>query len=154
MLAAELAPDSWNNHFKFGRYCAILTRFQKFDSHSGLQMAAIGATSTDDLPFFRKFYLGGYGTFFGYDRREFVATDLWYMDLGYRYLFFRSSMAGWLMYNVGQFADDGFELSDSEVKHAIGIGFSIEDEIRLNIARRLDNSDASFKFSVSLDLHF
>ncbi len=154
ILELELAPDSWNDNFDFGRYYSILTRFQRLDRHSGLQLALMAASSSDDLPVFRKFYMGGYGTFYGYNRREFMGTELWYIDLGYRYSFFRSSLAGWIIYNAGQVADDGYQLSEAEVKHSIGVGLSIEDELRLNIARRLDRSDASFKFSAMLSLHF
>jgi hypothetical protein len=150
----EWTPGEWNSDYLFTRYFARIGRYQVLNKHTGLILSLTYGGADRELPIQRRFYLGGMGTIHGYSYKEFMGSEFWLGDIEYRISFPQSSFVGWLFYNAGQIAVVPGEWRDSEVKQSIGIGLSYEDNLRLNLARRLDQSDSSFKLTVSLKAYF
>jgi outer membrane protein assembly factor BamA len=150
----EWGPENWNDNFDFTKYMAQITRYQTISHNTGFLMSAAYGDSYHDLPIHKKFFIGGMGTLHGYYHKEFVGTNFWLGDVEYRIEFPHSGFSGWLMYNIGQIADRPEKLTDTEVRHSLGIGLSYEDDIRIILARRLDHSDASYRIHVNLGLNF
>jgi hypothetical protein len=72
-----------------------------------------------------------------------MGSQFWMGNINYGIRFPNSELVGWALYGVGQIADRPGRLGDAEFKHTIGVGLSINDDIRMIIARRLDRSGAS-----------
>ena len=150
----ELGPSSWNDSFNFTRYLSKVTRYQALNKKTGFLLSATMGGSSNDLPYFKKFFMGGLGTLHGYYHKEYVGTEFWLGDIEYRLQLLRSGLTGWLYYNVGQIADNPSKLSDAEVKNSLGFGLSFSDEFRVSLARRLDRSDPSWRIHVDLGMNF
>jgi len=147
----EIAPDRWNKNFDFTKFILSLSRHQSFGKESGLMVRAVYGGSDGHLPLQRRYFLGGLGTLQGYYHKEYVGNKFWFGEMEYGIQFPHSDMIGWAFYEVGQIASDAEKLEDSEMKHSLGIGISLSEEIRLNIARRLDRSDVSPRIYVRLE---
>jgi len=150
----EIAPKSWNSHFDFTRFMISMSRYQGFSGQSGLMARLVYAGSSGYLPLERKYFLGGLGTLQGYYHKEFMGRRFWFGELEYGIRVPHSDLIGWAYYEVGQIASDTVRLADAEMKHSIGIGISFGEDIRLNVARRLDRTNASPKIYVRLERLF
>jgi hypothetical protein len=153
-LEMELAPNSWNDDFNYVRYLSRVTRYQAINKNTGFLLSATLGGSGNDLPYFKKFFIGGLGTLYGYYFKEYVGTEFWLGDIEYRIQLLHSGVTGWLYYNVGQIADSQMKLSDAEVKNSLGFGLSFNDELRVSLARRLDHSDVAWRIHVDLGMSF
>ena len=147
----EWAPDKWNSDFVFSRYMFVVSRHQSLGMQSGLLLRGAYGGSDGYLPLQRKFFIGGLGTLYGYKQKEYMGTEFWLGDIEYGIEFPNSGMIGWLFYNVGQIGDGPGRLAEAEVKHALGVGLSFEEDIRINVSKRMDRSEASPKFYVRLE---
>jgi len=154
LLEMEWLPDDWNDDYGFTRYRLFLRRFQTINPSLGLSFESVYGGSSGTLPLHRKFFLGGLGTLPGYAFKEYMGEEFWLAKTESRICIPRTDFTGRLFYDVGQIAVKGGHLSETEVKHSIGIGISFEDRIRLDIARRLDRSGSEFKLLVTLGLNF
>ena len=115
------------------------------------------------------FGLGGVGTLRGYDIREFSANRLVLLNLEYAFrgdVLPKIPVRGFRLLNLTVFADAGWTALVSESAHLIegfgdldlasfrtSIGFGIalpRQLLRLNVARRLDMSDAVWNLSIRL----
>ncbi len=139
----EWAPKGSGNDYYFRRYMLLVSRHQTLNSQTGLIIRAVYAGSDDYLPLERKFFLGGLGTLYGYEQKEYMGSQFWMSNIDYGISFPNSELVGWAMYGVGQIADGQGRLDDAEYKHTIGVGLSFNDDVRMIIAKRLDRSGAS-----------
>ncbi|SYZ73873.1 exported hypothetical protein [Candidatus Zixiibacteriota bacterium] len=139
----EWAPKGGGNDFNFRRYNFQVKRHQVFNAQTGIIIKAIYGGSDDYLPLERKFFLGGLGTLYGYDQKEFMGTQFWMGGFDYGIRFPNSELVGWALYEVGQIAEAPGKLGDAEFKHSLGIGLSLNEDIKMTIAKRLDRSGAS-----------
>jgi hypothetical protein len=147
----ELAPDKWNNFYDFAKYLGSVGRRQGFKGKHGINARLVYGSSEGRLPAHRKFFLGGLGSLHGYKYKEYIGDKFWFGEIEYGVKFPNSDLVGWAFYELGQAAPTGTRLRDSEIKHSLGIGLSFGEDIRLNIARRLDQSEASPEITVRLD---
>ncbi len=150
----ETAPSSWNDDFDFTRYIFSVTRHQNLWKKSGMTGRIVYGGSTGYLPLQRKYFLGGLGTLQGYYHKEYMGNKFWLGEIEYGIQFPNSDVVGWVFYEVGKIAPEGRGLGETEAKHAIGIGLSIIDDIRLNVARRLDRSDFAPRIYVRIEQLF
>ena len=154
MAELEILPDSWNDDFDFTRYFVRLGRFQTLNDYSGLYLKAGYGGSDGELPLHRRYFLGGLESLMGYGHKEYSGREYWLGNVEYRLKFPRTDIAGSLFYNAGQISEETGKLGDAEVKQSIGFGVSFEESLRLDLARRLDRSDSSFKVYVRLGFNF
>jgi hypothetical protein len=152
--SVEWAPDDWNDDFDFARYFARIGRFQTVSRYTGLFLGATYGTSDGHLPMHRKFFLGGLRTLGGYRHKEYTGSEFWLADVEYRIGFPKTDLTGWIFYNGGQIAEKTGALGSAEVKQSLGIGLSFDDNLRIDLAKRLDRSDSSFKIHVILGFNF
>jgi surface antigen Omp85-like protein len=146
----EWSPDDWSGDYDFTRYLAELCRYQKLNRYFGLLIKATYGTSDGIIPAHRTFFLGGMGNLYGYREKEFSGAEFWLGDLEYHISFPNTEMDGWLFYNVGRITDDPGNWEDKEIKHSLGIGLSIGNDIRMNIAQRLDRSGSSPRLNIRI----
>ena len=154
ILEMEWGPERWNSNFDFVRYLTRISRYQAINENTGFLLTATYGGSGKDLPYFKKFFIGGLGTLHGYYHKEYPGTEFWLGDIDYRIRLPHSEVSGWLYYNVGQVADNPAKLSDAEIKQSLGFGLSFSDELRVSLARRLDRSDGSWRIHVDLGMNF
>ncbi|MBN2226346.1 MAG: BamA/TamA family outer membrane protein [candidate division Zixibacteria bacterium] len=149
-LDFEWAPVDWGEDFDYSRYVISATRYQRLNDLTGLLFRGVYGGSDGNLPYHKKYYLGGPGTLYGYLHKEYSGTEFWMADLEYRIGFPNIDFTGWLFYEVGQIGDGAGTIGDAEIKHSLGIGLSLGTDIRLNIAQRLDRAGASPRLYVRL----
>ncbi len=146
----EWSPSDWDEDFDYSRYIISATRYQRLNDLTGLLFRGVYGGSDGNLPYHKKYYLGGPGTLYGYLHKEYSGTEFWMADLEYRIGFPNIDFTGWLFYEVGRIGDGAGTLGDAEIKHSLGIGLSLGADIRLNIAQRLDRAGASPRLYVRL----
>lgn len=151
---AEWAPDGWNDDYDFTRYSIRLAGFHTLNRYLGLFLGVAHGGSDGVLPLHRKFFIGGLGTLHGYEHKEFMGSEFWLGKIEYSVRFPKTDVSGLLFYNIARISGEPVEPGSAEAKQSIGIGISFEDNVRVDIARRLDRSDSSFKLNVSLGLYF
>jgi hypothetical protein len=135
----------------FTQYRATLIRRQSFSRESALIIKGVYGGSDGHLPLQRKFFIGGLGTLYGYDYKEYYGSEFWLGALDYGFEFPKTDMTGWIFYNIGQITDKPGRLDSAEYKHSLGIGLSFGDDIRVNVSKRLDRSGASPVINVRME---
>jgi hypothetical protein len=143
-----------------------LTRYENIDVRFRLG-SACGA-----LPVQAAFDLGGIGSLRGYRQKEFRNGDRMILgNLEYRIGFGRLSSGrledyqvipfydfglAWLSNDAGSLTAGFYQLKAERLKTSIGIGFSTgaDDRLRVNVARRLDESDRPLVVSVRINRIF
>lgn len=106
-----------------------------------------------DLPPNKLFYLGGVGSLPGYPQKTFVGSQAVLGAFEYRFDFWPNEMYDGgvsLFFDIGRatFADDFFDLS--EFKSDVGIGLSLGDGLRIDIAKGLDQTERDIRLSLRL----
>ncbi len=109
--------------------------------------------SDQDLPLDKWFFLGGVGSLRGYDYKEFAGNRFFLANLDY-YFEFSSEFAIAPFADFGKtgFSESGF--NDADLKSDLGIGVIFSDALRLDVAQRLDDTEADPVFSGRLMIHF
>jgi hypothetical protein len=150
----DWTPSDWNDDYDLTRFLINLTRYQVLNRHSGIIFKGYLGGSDGDLPMHRLFYMGGPGTLYGYENKEFYGEEFWMVNIEYRFDIEYSDVDGWLYFNTGQMAPPGEDLSDGEVKNSIGIAFSLGDTIKLYISKRLDRRSDTARLDVRMKHEF
>lgn len=102
-----------------------------------------GGYSDDDLPLFRRYFIGGIGSLRGYEYKEFQGNRYMLFNADYVWRFFDSSFGAGVFFDAGKAAFTGTAFEDEDLKTDIGIAFLLGDEFRINLAQRLDDMDKS-----------
>ncbi len=102
-----------------------------------------GGYSDDDLPLFRRFFLGGIGSLRGYEYKEFEGNRYMLFNVDYIWRFFDSNFGAGVFFDGGKAAFTGSDFESGEFKTDAGIAILIGDFLRLNLAQRLDDIDQS-----------
>ncbi len=116
-------------------------------------------SSTGDLPYFKTMYLGGYNVLKAYNFKEFACSRFLYGSVEYAFRlkdFFSFSVDKVVLFgeialfdkNFGKYDSFFSGFNDYLIKTDIGLGFFIEDNIRLDVSRRNDRDDENIKFSI------
>lgn len=150
----EWSPDNWSGDFDYTRYLGEICRYQKIGQYFGLVFKATYGSSEGILPAHRTFFLGGMGTLYGYREKEFSGAEFWLGDLEYHVSLPNTEIDGWIFYNVGRITNDPGDWQDREIKHSLGIGLSVSNDIRLNVTQRLDRSGSSPRLNIRISRLF
>jgi hypothetical protein len=148
--ALEYAHPDLSSDFDYRRYMLTLTRFQRVHRRSMLILRGMYGGSDGYLPIYKRFFLGGLGTWRGYDHKEYMGTRFWMANTEYRTRFPGTDMAASILWDLGQIANEASLSSDVETKHSVGFALSFGDDLRISIAKRLDGSDDDPKIYVRL----
>jgi outer membrane protein assembly factor BamA len=111
-----------------------------------------GGYSDDNLPLFRRFFIGGIGSLRGYDYKEFEGNRYALFSGDYVWRFFHSDFGAGVFFDTGKAAQSSHQFSSSNPKSDIGISFLIEDAFRLDLAQRLDDLNRHPVVSARLEL--
>ena len=117
-----------------------IRRYQVINHYTTLMLRGVYGGSSGNLPYEKRFYIGGPGTLRGYDNKELIGTEFWMANSEYRLNFPGSSISLSVFWDVAQIANDVDLNSDVEVKNNIGISFYIDDNFNVSLAKRLDRS--------------
>jgi len=151
-LTIEKALSGLGSDFSFTRYSftgayeTYVTKYSTFTARGRLR------TADGDLPLYRKFFDGGYRWLRGFSHKEFMGTSDWTVALDYGVSFKGAGvdfLKLWMFYDLGQITDKT-SFSDTQLLQSLGVGLAVSDFVRLNFARRLDQSDPSWRIAVEL----
>jgi hypothetical protein len=106
-----------------------------------------------DLPPNKLFYLGGVGSLPGYPQKAFVGSEAILTTVEYRFDYWPNQVFDggiMLFFDFGRasFSDDFFDLT--KFKSDVGVGLGIGEDIRLDVAKGLDNTDRDIRVSLRL----
>ena len=107
-----------------------------------------GGFSDDELPLFRRYFIGGLGSLRGYDYKEFEGNRYVLFNADYIWRFYRSDFGAGLFFDAGKagFDKNGFDSTD--LKSGAGLSFIVSDVLRVDLAQRLDDIDQPPVFSI------
>jgi hypothetical protein len=151
----EWSDPSLSSDYDYRRYELGLVRYQKITRYTMLLTRFKFAGSDGYLPIFKRYFLGGLGTLYGYGQKEFMGTRYWMANAEYRVDIPRTEMAFSVFYDVGQIADDTKLNGNVEVRNSLGASVYLGDGFRMSLAKRLDRSYSDNpRFYVRLDREF
>lgn len=150
LVNIEWVPNKANDDFSFARYWFSLNHSYKLNHQFGLLTEINVGASDKNLPIHRLYYLGGLNTLAGYDHKEFFGRQFWNAALEYYYDLPRTDLNLWLFYNIGQVAEKFDLLDETEIRQSIGLGVSLDDGLRFDVARRLDRSESVYTIHIRL----
>ena len=137
----EWSTPDLDSDYDYRRYSIRAVRYEKITRHTMLISRFMYGGSDGYLPMYKRFYLGGLGTLRGYKHKEYLGTRFWMANAEYRLKIPRSDIALGLFYDAGQIANETKLTSDIEIKQNIGVSVYFGEDVKINIARRLDRSD-------------
>ncbi len=128
-------------------------RYQPISPSQYLGIRLKTAYSDQELPLDRWLFLGGEGTIRGYEFKEFAGNRMLLLNVDYYWKFSKEfSMA--VFADFGQAGFGEREFAEMGLKPGIGVGFLMEDFLRLNISQRLDDTDKSPVISARTEMRF
>lgn len=160
----------WRGDFKYERALVDIRHFQSFFTGDGLDLRVLAASSSYNMPWHRRFYLGGLSTLRGFPYKAFpcgrmnpggtraLLGQVEYR-LGYPEIFDDMDLDIFETFNIILFADagwvsnmehntltEGFEDIDiNDFKSDVGIAFANNaGNVRLEIARRTDRDEKPY----------
>ncbi len=139
--SSEWSHENFGSDFDYRRHKLSLHRYQSIHRHSMLVVKGMFGTSSGYLPMYKRYFIGGLETMRGYKHKEYFGTEFWTGTLEYAVAFPRTDLAASIFWDVGQIANDVDLSSGIPVKHSVGLGIFIGNDIRLNLSKRLDRSD-------------
>jgi len=140
-MSLRRALNSDSADFEYETADAELKYYLSVSTDQTLAFRFRGGYSDDDLPLFRRYFLGGIGSLRGYDYKEFQGNRYALFNADYIWRFFDSSFGAGILLDAGKAAFSGTDFKDENVKTDIGISFLLGDDIRINLAQRLDDMD-------------
>ena len=138
----EKAGGDLKGDLAYSRWILSGIRYQPLNRYLALNMRLMYGGSSDRLPLFKKFYLGGTRTLRGYDIKELYGDQMIMANIEYL-VDYRSFVHTALFFDIGKVVgqdDDIF--SDGEFKSDIGIGLGFSRSFRIEFAKALDDSDS------------
>jgi hypothetical protein len=142
-IAYAQTVDSDSADFDYSAVDGEFKWYYPVSTDQTLALRLRGGHSDDDLPLFRRYFLGGIGSLRGYEYKEFQGNRYVLLNVDYIWRFYRSDFGAGLFFDTGKagFDESGFE--DAEFKSDIGLCFTFSDFLRINLAQRLDDIDKS-----------
>lgn len=141
-LAWETAGDGIigdiGGDFSYDIVEATISHYQPLTPRQYLGFRLKGGYSDQQLPLDRWFFLGGVGSLRGYDYKEYTGNRYMVGNLDY-YWEFSDDFIVSLFADIGKAGFGEEEFVKRGYKSDIGLGFIIDDVIRIDIAQRLDD---------------
>jgi hypothetical protein len=135
----ENSSPRLKSDFDYTRYRLSATRHQRLNRNLMAIVRGVYGGSNGILPMHRRFYLGGLGTLYGYDHKEYSGRYFWLTNFEYRVSFPRSDLAVSVMWDAGQVSESS-SFGDAEVKHSLGVALYVGSDFKIGLAKRLDRS--------------
>jgi outer membrane protein assembly factor BamA len=168
----EKAGDSFGGKYDFRRFLLDFRRYLRLSAFENIDLRLRLGTASGDLPVQRTFDLGGIGSLRGYKFKELKDFDRMILgNMEYRIQFGRLAPDVMEDYQIIPFYDFGLAWSSNDkgslsagfdqlkwdgVKTSVGIGLSLGagDDLRINLARRLDDRDRPVVVTVRINRIF
>ena|GEM_PF-779003 len=147
-LHLSQAMDSDSADFKYKKADVEFKWYYPLTHDQTIAFRARGGFSDDDLPLFRRYFIGGIGSLRGYKYKEFEGNRYVLFNADYIWRFIDSDFGAGLFFDIGKagFNKEGFDSAD--FKSDVGISFIVSDVFRIDMAQRLDDLNKSPVFSI------
>lgn len=136
----EWSDSKFNSDFDYRRYILTLKRIQNFNNYLSLAVKFVQGNSDGYLPMYKRYFLGGLGSIHGYGHKEYMGSRFWMLNSEYRFKRPNSGFVFYVLWDMGQIANDQKLNGDIEIKQSLGLGISYEDDVMLILSKRLDRS--------------
>lgn len=144
-LQFEKAGGDLKGDLAYSRWILSAIRYQPLNRYLSLNMRVMYGGSSDRIPLFKKFFLGGTRTLRGYDIKEFYGDQMILANIEYL-VDYRSFLHTALFFDIGKtVGQDDDIFSDGEFKSDIGIGLGFSRSFRIEFAKALDDSDSDIR---------
>ncbi len=139
----EWSSTGLKSDYNYRRYVLDIRRYQYIHKYSMLLLRAMIGSSDGYLPMNRRFFLGGPGSLYGYERKELMGTRFWMINAEYRFQIPKTEVAFGPFWDIAQVANNQAFSRAVEVKNSIGGAIYFGEQFRLSVAQRLDRSQVS-----------
>jgi outer membrane protein assembly factor BamA len=143
---------SGSSNFDYQMISGELKMYLPIAQNQNILIRARGGYSDDDLPLFRRFFLGGVGSLRGYEYKEYEGNRSMLFSSDYVWRFYHTDFGAGIFFDAGKAAVGGKVFEKAELKSDIGISFLIEDAFRLDLAQRLDDLNKAPVISARLQM--
>ena len=150
----EKAGGDLKGDLTYTKWLVSLSRYQPFNRYFALNLRAMYGGSSDNLPLFKKYFLGGLRTLRGYKHKDFYGDQMFLANM--EYIFEVSySFRTTLFFDIGKaIGQDDDIWDDGEFKSDVGIGFGFSPDFRVEFAKALDRSDSDIQIWVTFSKSF
>ncbi len=139
----------------YERYTAELQRFQPIKGIGNINVRVKYGSSEGDLPLFRKFYLGGARTIRGIDHKSLMGDQMVLANVEYAPRIPFTDFQPAIFYDIGKTADrDADIIDDGKFSSTVGLRIRLGEDLRVDLAKSLDDSDADAKIWVTIGQPF
>jgi hypothetical protein len=135
--------DSDSADFEYEMIDAEIKNYWPIAVDQTLFLRLRGGYSDDDLPLFKRYFLGGIGSLRGYDYKEFEGNRYILFNAEYLWYFYNSDFGASIFLDGGKTGYTGSEFESADLKTSVGAALLIGDSFRINLAQRLDDLDKS-----------
>jgi hypothetical protein len=129
--SAEASDPDLASDFKYSRYYGSVTRSQSLWPDHSMRVRVAAGGSGGRLAATRLYYLGGIGSLRGYDYKEFAGDRFWLANLEYTWAL--KNFEIFSLFDGGQIGS-GPGWTDSDLRFDLGLGLSIEETFRVQVA--------------------
>jgi hypothetical protein len=129
--SAETSHPDLSSDFNYSRYYGSAVRSQSLWRDHTLRVRAAAGGSGGSLAATRLYYLGGIGSLRGYEYKELEGDRFWLANL--EYVWSLSSFEIFSLFDGGQIGS-GPGWTDSRVRFDIGLGLSVDETFRVQVA--------------------
>jgi hypothetical protein len=151
----EKAGGDLKGDLSYARWWITGIRYQPLNRYLGLKLRVTYGGSSDSLPLFKKFYLGGIRTLYGYDIKQFYGDQMFMANVQYLINFGTAALRGKIFFDIGKVTgQDNNIFDDGEFKSDVGLGFGLSSDFQILMAKALDDSDSDIKFWVQFARSF
>ena len=147
-LSYSQALDSDSSNFEYETVDAELKYYLPLATDQTLFFRMRAGYSDDDLPLFRRYFVGGIGSLRGYEYKEFQGNRYVLVNADYIWRFYESSLGAAIFFDAGKAAFSGNAFESEDLNTDIGISLLLGDDLRINLAQRLDDVDKSPVLSI------
>jgi outer membrane translocation and assembly module TamA len=109
--------------------------------------------SQHDLPPNKLFYLGGVGSLPGYPQKMLVGDQAFLLNVEYRFNYWETQIFDGgiiLSFDLGRAAGGSHFWDWDQFKPDVGLGLALGEDIRVDVAKGLDDTDRDFRVRVQL----
>ncbi|MBD3219575.1 MAG: BamA/TamA family outer membrane protein [candidate division Zixibacteria bacterium] len=141
-LQFEKGGGDLKGDLTYSRWILSGIRYQPINRYLSLKMRVMYGGSSDRVPLFKKFYLGGIRTLRGYDIKEFYGDQMFLANIEYQ-IDYKAFLHTALFFDIGKtIGQDDDIFSDGEFKSDIGVALGFSRSFRVEFAKALDDSDS------------
>jgi len=145
------AGEDFKGKHCYERYTAEVQHYQPITHVGNLNVRLKYGSSEGDLPLFRRFYLGGARTIRGIDHKSLMGEQMILANIEYAPKIPGSDIQPAVIFDIGKTADRDADIFDKGgFSSAVGLRLHLGEEVQVDVAKALEDSNADARIWVTI----